>query len=990
MATAEPPPKKRKVLDPLLDSSLSPSQEEVLRKRRNREEVRTLLDCYRRIRLCVERNDPRLMPDLEQAYISLISASRALYHPQLSHKKHHIIGCTSVQRIVAELIPQYASFFPTALEAAAKVSINMYHWSLSIISRGEDTDLSAYHTVRACILGLAKICHTASHKAPSSSVIAGICSAVFTNVLTFFVSTFEGKDIYHVGSGYTAKLLDPMEFLFDLKEKEDESGDELQTDYLYKLFELRVLCLLCIFITSPRNVMEACFEIGVSGEIDRVAKSGVYFVNQICHDLTDSTASKEESGTDDTHKTRSVVDDHVTPGTSQASQQDNCYLQMVINKDPSFKAWIVSKHKNLPVSHSPRAILEISSHIDRVLASLPEEFHEKEIEDFPMSEEMQESPENLPSNATNSAHINLTDSIPEKRVEQQLSNTDTATPNGSPNIFDFNRNGVSSFVVSASKELWVSCHGTNATESSLKSKFEEFGPLDRFLFYLPKHFALIEYKNITDSIKAHGFMQGSTMWGGSLKVKYLDRGLGSKGFVEGVAVGDSCYVYVGNVLSLQERDDILSELTSSGLKGPINFLDLKGENAVLMEFGSAEEATVAKARIRSRACTSRSDGVATNKFTTGRFLTANMQNDEPQRTSRTFYSAEHISCNPSPRLNNESFGPCTPSGQVFQPGWFNRSDQETPDFSSGMDPLFSGPLSTSMDRQLQLRPHQNFSMIDPKLAALQITPIRPPVLPPSVSASFLPPPPPYPPQTNQVSQGIVSTSNFHMNPTAPLPFIPSSVTPFSQLPRSSLQNPEKVIPPLAQVSGMSLQNSGKLVPPHFPPPSHMPPVIMLPHISPSSVPPDVEMPNIHKWKGTLSKSGVNYCAIFAVREESGACRYVNGASEPKDWPIKLDVTKRTDLKHVRTTFSNTPPNKREVCRLLPASSSDQKGFHDFIAYLNQRECAGVIKIPGIRPMWSRLLFILSHSPENCNMLGINQNPLDCLIALVLPKDTNSE
>lgn len=232
---------------------------------------------------------------------------------------------------------------------------------------------------------------------------------------------------------------------------------------------------------------------------------------------------------------------------------------------------------------------------------------------------MQESPKNLPSDATNSTDLNLANNIPEKRVEKQLSTSGTATLNGSPNkIFDFNRNAVSSFVVSASKELWVSCHGTNATESSLKSKFEEFGPLDRFLFYSPKHFALIEYKNIIDSIKAHGFMQGSTVWGGSLKVKYLDRGLGSRGFAEGVAVGDSCHVYVGNVLSLQERDEILSELTGSGLKRPVNFVDLSSENAVLMEFGSAEEAAVAKARIRSRACSSRSEGPACDKSVPGR------------------------------------------------------------------------------------------------------------------------------------------------------------------------------------------------------------------------------------------------------------------------------------------------------------------------------------------------------------------------------------
>lgn len=167
-------------------------------------------------------------------------------------------------------------------------------------------------------------------------------------------------------------------------------------------------------------------------------------------------------------------------------------------------------------------------------------------------------------------------------------------------------------------------------------------------------------------------------------------------------------------------------------------------------------------------------------------------------------------------------------------------------------------------------------MIDPKLAALQISPIRPPILPPPVSASFLPPPP-YPPPTNQISQGIITNGNFRINPTAPLPFIPSSVTPLSQLPRSSLQNPEKIIPPLAQIPGTSLQTSGKLVAQHFPLP-----VIRPPHISPGPLPPNVESANNHKWKGTLSKSGVNYCTIFAVREESDACRYVNAASEPKE------------------------------------------------------------------------------------------------------------
>jgi hypothetical protein len=53
-----------------------------------------------------------------------------------------------------------------------------------------------------------------------------------------------------------------------------------------------------------------------------------------------------------------------------------------------------------------------------------------------------------------------------------------------------------------------------------------------------------------------------------------------------------------------------------------------------------------------------------------------VQNDEPQRTPRTFYSAEY---HPSPRLSNESIGQCPPSVQVFRP-----------DFNSSMDPSFFG------------------------------------------------------------------------------------------------------------------------------------------------------------------------------------------------------------------------------------------------------------------------------------------------------------
>ena len=102
-------------------------------------------------------------------------------------------------------------------------------------------------------------------------------------------------------------------------------------------------------------------------------------------------------------------------------------------------------------------------------------------------------------------------------------------------------------VISVSKELWVGSLGNRAAEALVRSKFEEFGPLANFLFYQPKDFSLIEYRNIVHAVRAFGFMQGSSIWGGFLQIRYLDRLIGSKGFIYGMAIGESCHIYVGKV-----------------------------------------------------------------------------------------------------------------------------------------------------------------------------------------------------------------------------------------------------------------------------------------------------------------------------------------------------------------------------------------------------------------------------------------------------------
>lgn len=212
-------------------------------------------------------------------------------------------GCASVQRIVADLIPQYALYCPTALEAAARVVINMHNWSLSMISRGEDADGVAFQTATGCIFGLSKICSAASSEAPTSSVIRGICTAVFENVLAFFLSSFEGKDIFHIvdKTFWNWKMQDDNKIFCELKQKLSDE-DELS---VIKLSRLRALCLVHIFFSCPKNFLAACFEFFNSEAKEGIDK-GQYFLRQIMKKLDDldvayfsnKRSDEPKSGTD--------------------------------------------------------------------------------------------------------------------------------------------------------------------------------------------------------------------------------------------------------------------------------------------------------------------------------------------------------------------------------------------------------------------------------------------------------------------------------------------------------------------------------------------------------------------------------------------------------------------------------------------------------------------------------------------------------------------
>ncbi|XP_065880709.1 uncharacterized protein [Euphorbia lathyris] len=1213
MASSEQPLKKRRLFETLSEtpppeqspdipaesrSSVPPppatppplSQDEILSRRRNRDEIKSVYDIYKRLKFSISQKGGRHIPDVEQAYLSLISASK---------------GCSSAQRIVADLIPRYASYCPTALEAAAKVVINMHNWNVAVINSGEDFDGVSTETSKACIFGLVDICHAASLGPPTSSVLRGISSSVFQNVFSFFMSSFEGKDIFQIIDKEIQKIQGSNEAFSELKQK---ISNENQTATV-KLSKIRALCLLRIFISHPKDLLAACFEL-----FKFTAPKGVYeaqcFLSQVTSKLDDNIwphlfarahdkpescencngTSVEGNGTNDTELIS--VCNHVSADSHSGTA--NCLLQMVLGSNTSLRRWMFSKYKKLCNMPSFIAASDIRSTLQRIFESYTELSNDSQVDSdedesdsskfinkqslVPRISDQHEISSGLPdsddisidnegsrsmvfetSDPANSTHgmssvprdfTNQQTISPVKRTldcrsnsfegrnlnvhmdKSPASNVDFGSPamrSASGNISNpfaspkhhhmgapygsmsqtfwlCDGDPAAMDIFSASRQLWLGSLGPDVSEAHLRFQLDRFGHIEQFFLFPMKGFALVEYRSLRDAIKAREYMRCNYPW----KIKFMDIGLGTRGAMNGVAVGSSCHVYVGNITSQWARDEMLHESRKVLYKGPYMVTDLGHEGAVLMEFETPEEATAVMAHLRQyrkeksnylQPFNAGSAYVSLPQFDCGRSMSTPIHADirtnntgsmckmesphaqpmleSPSESCRTRMS--HISSllaslcakynikqksnyfdnyasgssittgtRDVDRLPSTSLWICMPNvsppgiaddelmavcnlaianmGSITRLiranvqmgcGWFvdcsNVDAANTllknlrscprmffqiefsqpgknypapfpimPDSSSmelvsprmksenhGIAHSFGGLDPSSGGGRAVSAAHEQIWMYKKNEIELPPTPGSIPSLPMGSQGRPIPPPqqfqpsqfmrPAYhPPNSTWDSRGLnhhvplnpvtpgVMPNSFQGSTIAP-PFIPASVTPLAQIQRPPIQHfdqmfslpavppqplpsmppqadishppplPHSIPPPVIPPPIASLPPQPEIPPPLPPSPPPAPP----PPSSPPPNPPLAESSNMEssgkfkqsQWQGALCKSGVHYCTIYALRIESDICKYSNSISEPVEWPSKLDMTKRTDFRHVKSTFTSTPPHRVMMLQL---------------------------------------------------------------------------
>lgn len=195
-----------------------------------------------------------------------------------------------MRRIAAELVPRYAVFCPTALDSAAKVTLQLSDWSCNILLKGgKEGEGLAEETAEACFDGLVNIVTAAVNSAFELSNLSAMCTEVCRNIYLYLLRQLDGRDLLSVCDS-SAKDDGNSE-----KQREYSNGEDINAivDSINpeKLGALIISSIVQVFTCDPQGLLTVCLELLRATDADH-RKAGQHFLAQIVKSKSDSKSSK--------------------------------------------------------------------------------------------------------------------------------------------------------------------------------------------------------------------------------------------------------------------------------------------------------------------------------------------------------------------------------------------------------------------------------------------------------------------------------------------------------------------------------------------------------------------------------------------------------------------------------------------------------------------------------------------------------------------------
>lgn len=173
--------------------------------------------------------------------------------------------------------------------------------------------------------------------------------------------------------------------------------------------------------------------------------------------------------------------------------------------------------------------------------------------------------------------------------------------NSSPNQTGWFSDGDTSAmdVFAASTYLLVGPISPPASESAIKFHVEKVVPIESIS--RNQDYAVLGFRTVRDAAKAREVVQGSMFWSKALRIKFIENvAKTTESAANIVAVGPSCFVWVGGISSQNAKEDLLKDVLGAGLKQPRSVTALVNASAISLEFETPEDAAAVLGHIRQR------------------------------------------------------------------------------------------------------------------------------------------------------------------------------------------------------------------------------------------------------------------------------------------------------------------------------------------------------------------------------------------------------